>query len=181
MQCPHCGLLNPPTALRCDCGYDFPSGELKRPYTIQDTGADRVSRWSSELRAFFIVPFVATIAWYVLMLCALAMGNGRLRLRTDVFAMALGAMIVGFPTAVAITLVLAIPVYLLVRATVGISLTTAAAGGGSVGFCAALLFWMFDREWTVLSPVRGVLIGVTAAVGWWYVARKPNKVPGKAA
>ena len=23
MDCPQCGLLNPPTAQRCDCGYDF--------------------------------------------------------------------------------------------------------------------------------------------------------------
>jgi hypothetical protein len=23
MQCPHCRLINPPTAARCDCGYDF--------------------------------------------------------------------------------------------------------------------------------------------------------------
>src|SRR5438105_3443638 len=23
MDCPRCGLINPPTALRCDCGHDF--------------------------------------------------------------------------------------------------------------------------------------------------------------
>jgi hypothetical protein len=32
MDCPTCGLVNPPGALRCDCGYDFkarqPSGKL---------------------------------------------------------------------------------------------------------------------------------------------------------
>lgn len=27
MDCPQCGLLNPPTAQRCDCGYDF----VRRP------------------------------------------------------------------------------------------------------------------------------------------------------
>ena len=30
--CPECGLLNPEAALRCDCGYDFPSGIMKEPY-----------------------------------------------------------------------------------------------------------------------------------------------------
>jgi len=25
MQCPNCNLINPPDALRCDCGYDFSS------------------------------------------------------------------------------------------------------------------------------------------------------------
>lgn len=29
MKCPHCMLENPPGALRCDCGYDFPTGTRK--------------------------------------------------------------------------------------------------------------------------------------------------------
>jgi hypothetical protein len=181
MKCLHCGLFNPPSALRCDCGYDFQSGQFQHRDTIPGTGAGDASRRSSELTAFLIVPFVATISWYVLMLCALAVGNGRLRWRTDVLAMALGAMIVGLPAAVAITLILAIPVYLLIRRTVGITLARVLAGGGGIGLCAALAFWMLAREWTVLSPVRGVLIGVTTAVGWWYVAGRPNQVSDKAA
>ncbi len=32
MECPHCKLINPPTAQRCDCGYDFPSGQIKESY-----------------------------------------------------------------------------------------------------------------------------------------------------
>lgn len=29
MECPNCGLLNPPTSERCDCGFDFASGTMK--------------------------------------------------------------------------------------------------------------------------------------------------------
>jgi len=29
MKCPHCMLENPPGALRCDCGYVFPTGTRK--------------------------------------------------------------------------------------------------------------------------------------------------------
>lgn len=39
MRCPKCQLENPPTALRCDCGYDFASGQMKVSYL---TGAPGV-------------------------------------------------------------------------------------------------------------------------------------------
>jgi hypothetical protein len=29
--CPKCGIVNPPNAERCDCGYDFVSGTQKKP------------------------------------------------------------------------------------------------------------------------------------------------------
>lgn len=32
MRCPKCRLENPEGTLRCDCGYDFPSGKTKRSY-----------------------------------------------------------------------------------------------------------------------------------------------------
>ena len=35
MQCPSCKLINPPTAKRCDCGYDFETGKVERPYLQQ--------------------------------------------------------------------------------------------------------------------------------------------------
>jgi hypothetical protein len=31
-DCPRCGLTNPTTAHRCDCGYDFSTGQLKESY-----------------------------------------------------------------------------------------------------------------------------------------------------
>ena len=31
VQCPRCGLYHPESAQRCDCGYDFASGEVKTP------------------------------------------------------------------------------------------------------------------------------------------------------
>jgi hypothetical protein len=32
MKCPNCGLLNPESAQRCDCGYDFLSRSVQRSY-----------------------------------------------------------------------------------------------------------------------------------------------------
>jgi hypothetical protein len=36
MECPHCKLMNPDTALRCDCGYDFKSSRLLNPYAPKE-------------------------------------------------------------------------------------------------------------------------------------------------
>jgi hypothetical protein len=33
-DCPKCGLLSPPEAERCDCGYDFVASQMKRPYLL---------------------------------------------------------------------------------------------------------------------------------------------------
>ena len=32
MKCPECGLINPESAMRCDCGYDFQSQRMKESY-----------------------------------------------------------------------------------------------------------------------------------------------------
>ncbi len=35
MQCPRCRLISPPTAARCDCGYDFATGKVEQAYFQQ--------------------------------------------------------------------------------------------------------------------------------------------------
>ena len=36
MNCPNCGLINPETATRCDCGYDFIEKRIKKSYLYEE-------------------------------------------------------------------------------------------------------------------------------------------------
>lgn len=38
MECPRCKLINPDTARRCDCGYDFETKTAKTPYFVESLG-----------------------------------------------------------------------------------------------------------------------------------------------
>ena len=40
MECPICGLINPESAQRCDCGYNFDKGTMEKPYYIQKPPED---------------------------------------------------------------------------------------------------------------------------------------------
>lgn len=39
MNCPRCSLVNPPTAQRCDCGYDFQTAKVEKAYFQQELPA----------------------------------------------------------------------------------------------------------------------------------------------
>jgi hypothetical protein len=63
MKCPRCGLINPDTALRCDCGYDFAAKEIRESYVAAAENAKagnetnrRFGRFvSGHTRAQFVV------------------------------------------------------------------------------------------------------------------------------
>jgi hypothetical protein len=48
-DCPKCGLVNPPTAEQCDCGYAFATGRMEESYlTDKDHAALASQRSSAE-------------------------------------------------------------------------------------------------------------------------------------
>src|SRR5579864_7349110 len=76
MNCPNCELINPPTARRCDCGYDFESRTIKTPYVRQEAPApSRWGRWASwflgwtVLRVLFSAPHEAGMWLLAIILC----------------------------------------------------------------------------------------------------------------
>lgn len=44
VQCPRCGLYNHESAQRCDCGYDFASGEVNTSYLYTERASSHPSR-----------------------------------------------------------------------------------------------------------------------------------------
>src|SRR5919106_1578801 len=53
MDCPACGLVNPPTAQRCDCGYDFVDRSQKQPL-VPPSRSSKLSGWA-KLGIIFII------------------------------------------------------------------------------------------------------------------------------
>lgn len=132
--------------------------------------------------AFVAVPFVATFVWYLVTLLHLAFFNGRIRWGPDVFAMAIGAVIVGLPISGVTTVLLALPLWWAVRRSVGVSFVTTTLAGVGIGLLLAGIAAVVTREWSLLfSPAHGVGAGLAASTSWWYLAGKPAHPPNRSA
>jgi hypothetical protein len=129
-----------------------------------------------EYRAFLLVPFVASGTWYLVTLMTLAVGNGRIRLGPDVVAMALGAVTIGLCVAAVATLLVAVPLYWIVRRVASVRLRTALVVGVSVGILLTGAFWRWEGSlWAALfSPAHGILGGLGTAAVWWHLAGRPG-------
>jgi hypothetical protein len=57
MECPTCGLVSPPTAQRCDCGYDFVERRQKQPL-VPASRSYKLSGWAKLGILFGICGFV---------------------------------------------------------------------------------------------------------------------------
>jgi uncharacterized membrane protein YvbJ len=71
-KCPNCGLYNPENALRCDCGYDFSSGEMKRSY-VPEKKDDKQKRQVVALVLLVLLLLFILFVCYILI--APAIGN----------------------------------------------------------------------------------------------------------
>jgi hypothetical protein len=70
--CPACRLLNPGTAVRCDCGYDFASGTMQEPH-LREGGNSREYRMGGILS---VVSCCLTIAATVSTAVVVALSDG---------------------------------------------------------------------------------------------------------
>ena len=61
-DCPKCGLVNPPSAQRCDCGYDFVSRTTERSYLGAGAAANTFGAPSViELAVCVLLPLIGLL------------------------------------------------------------------------------------------------------------------------
>src|SRR4051812_46683345 len=58
-DCPKCGLINPPSAQRCDCGYDFVSRQMEASYLGKRDGVGELTL--TETALCLLVPLLGVI------------------------------------------------------------------------------------------------------------------------
>lgn len=76
MKCPHCGLFNPPEALRCDCGYDFEAGVVLESFLRESKGgAGRPDRLASHVLKLSLALVLITSAFAYFAASALDSGG----------------------------------------------------------------------------------------------------------
>lgn len=57
MDCPRCGLINPDSAQRCDCGYDFITKKVEKPYEEQGL--------PKEIKTWLIIVIVVNLIFII--------------------------------------------------------------------------------------------------------------------
>jgi hypothetical protein len=66
MRCPKCGLFNPDIAQRCDCGYDFAAGVMRRPYGKTDSHTPEKQSFWAQPHAYKLWAALAMLSGFVL-------------------------------------------------------------------------------------------------------------------
>jgi hypothetical protein len=66
MNCPQCGLINPETAQRCDCGYDFINKSVEKPYSTSSPNT-KLSRTAIGAQVVALVLAGGAVIWGCLM------------------------------------------------------------------------------------------------------------------
>ena len=66
MNCPRCGLVNPETAQRCDCGYDFISKSVEKPYFTSSPNTT-LSRIAIRAQVVALILAGGAVIWGCLM------------------------------------------------------------------------------------------------------------------
>jgi hypothetical protein len=78
-DCPKCGLTNPASALRCDCGFDFSSKKVEASYLSQEELARVQQQTQNDVLSYVIkgALFVAVVLAFSVISASVPDGWGR--------------------------------------------------------------------------------------------------------
>jgi len=122
-----------------------------------------------ERNAFAATPFVASLLWFMYTASLLLITDG-LDLR-GTFQFLIGACTLGLLVGFALTYIAALPVYLILRATLGVTGLIARSAGTAIG---ALVGVTLASGGGYPGPIAGGVLGWAIAAVWWKIARKPR-------
>lgn len=151
MQCPKCRLFNPPAALRCDCGHDFPTGVMKTSYITDPPRFSEGGRDRSIFRANRSAKAAVIVSSFVL---AVGLATGFARPAHAPGFRDLVSMILTFP----LTLVLP----LVARSSHSGPLTSGALFGWALYLWIAIAIVVVDRKGalTALFTLLALMLGL---------------------
>ncbi len=95
VNCPNCNLVNPDTAARCDCGYDFTTKEMAVSYLHGNQGDSAPPHEIKRTSVLLVILFVIITAgiyypaWFLTRRKALNKLNSKRKLGSGVFIVAI--------------------------------------------------------------------------------------------
>jgi hypothetical protein len=72
VECPKCGLVNPDNALRCDCGYDFATGQIEESYLEEAGQSTDIARANKRIKQAWIVGVIGGVITLIATLLSVA-------------------------------------------------------------------------------------------------------------
>ena len=68
MKCPNCGLINPESSIRCDCGYDFKNKRILKSYIVEKPIETKYEYKSYLLTRMFFWAFILFVIFFWIIL-----------------------------------------------------------------------------------------------------------------
>jgi uncharacterized RDD family membrane protein YckC len=86
LNCPNCGLINPETAMRCDCGYEFLPGPTKAPALLGREFGIRAVAYVIDMVVLFLSNTVTSFVVGIVIVMALTLVGRRFAVDNQVYS-----------------------------------------------------------------------------------------------
>lgn len=163
MKCANCGLINPESAERCDCGYDFATRTIKASYLpVQQTPSRR--RWIVILiPAGIFIAIGPLVGYFSMLVVPTIINDGFTALDWQMVAFLYPAYIFGAIPALCTGIVYGMVSLIFPRKTLR-SFFWRPLLGGMIGFISTMIFCELSELSAVLALHAGLPAGVICSL-----------------